>query len=284
MIRRLVDPFFAGQRWADGVGDFLQKLVRAVYGPFPPLRDLLHGTWFGHPLHPMLTDVPIGALVAAFVLDLAGLATAATWLVAIGILSMLAASLAGFADYLDLAGTPRRYGTLHSLVMVASLVLYVLSFGERVWWPLWFASAEIWLAGGGLLLLIVGAYLGGDLVFDHGSQVDRHAWRGGGAKWQPLDVADVPEGQLVKAKAGAQTVVVVRRGERIYALHDTCAHQGCSLATGRLVDDARRIECPCHGSRFELADGSVNRGPAVFPQPVYEVRAADGKIEVRRAT
>ena len=283
MLRRLLDPFFAAQAWTDPLGDFVQKLVRAVYGPFPPLRDLLHGTWLGHPVHPMLTDLPIGLLVGAFVLDLAGLGTAATWLVAIGIVTMIAAALAGFADYLDLSGTPRRYGTLHQLAMLVSLVLYVISLGERVWWPLFFPSAETWLAGAGLVFLVVGAYLGGDLVFDFGSQVDRHAWRGGGTKWQPLDVTDVPDGRLTKAKAGAATLVLARRGDRIYALHDTCAHQGCSLAGGRLVDGGRRVECPCHGSRFELADGSVNRGPAVFGQPAYEIRVTDGKIEARRA-
>lgn len=92
----------------------------------------------------------------------------------------------------------------------------------------------------------------------------------------------MPEDRPTKAKAGAQTLVVVRRGEEIFALHDTCSHQGCSLAEGKLVDDGRRIECKCHGSRFELADGSVNRGPAVYPQPRYDVRRAEGKIEVKR--
>jgi nitrite reductase/ring-hydroxylating ferredoxin subunit len=141
----------------------------------------------------------------------------------------------------------------------------------------------VWTADLGLLLVVVGGYLGGELVFDLGSQVDRHAWRGGGTKWQALDVDSVPEDKPTKAKAGAQTLVVVRHGEKIFALHDTCAHQGCSLSEGKLVDDGRRIECKCHGSRFELTDGSVNRGPAVYPQPQYDVRRADGKIEVKRA-
>jgi nitrite reductase/ring-hydroxylating ferredoxin subunit len=135
----------------------------------------------------------------------------------------------------------------------------------------------------GLVFVVVGGYLGGELVFNLGSQVDRHAWRGGGTKWQALDIESVPEDKPTKAKAGAQTLLVVRRGEKIFALHDTCSHQGCSLSEGKLVDDGKRIECKCHGSRFELADGSVNRGPAVFPQPHYDVRRAEGKIEVKRS-
>ncbi len=167
--------------------------------------------------------------------------------------------------------------------MLLATVLYLVSLGARLgWWPL-FAGGAAWTAGLGLLLVLAGAYLGGELVFNLGAQVDRHAWRGGGAKWQALDVDNVPEDKLTRAKAGTQTVVVVRRGEEIFALHDTCAHQGCSLSEGKLVDDGKRIECKCHGSRFELSDGSVNRGPAVYPQPRYEVRRSEGKIEVKRS-
>jgi nitrite reductase/ring-hydroxylating ferredoxin subunit/uncharacterized membrane protein len=286
VIRRWLEPVLNAQgAWADPLGDLMQRIFRAIYGPFPALRDLLHGTWLGHPLHPLLTDVPIGAFIVAFVLDLVGGSGGATWAIAIGFVSMLAAALVGYADYLDLEGTSKRVGTLHSTSMLLAAVLYFVSLGARLsWW----GSPEntvltIGAADVGLLLVLIGGYLGGDLVFNLGSQVDRHAWRGGGTRWQALDVDSLPEDKLTKAKAGAQTLVVVRRGDKIFALHDTCAHQGCSLSEGKLVDDGKRIECKCHGSRFDLADGSVNRGPAVFPQPHYEVRRSEGKIEVKRS-
>jgi nitrite reductase/ring-hydroxylating ferredoxin subunit/uncharacterized membrane protein len=284
MLRRWLEPMLNAQSvWADPLGDLFQRIFRAVYGPFPWLRDLLHGTWLGHPLHPMLTDVPIGALVIATVLDVVGQPDAAAWAIAVGIVSMLGAALAGYADYVDLEGAGKRVGSLHSTSMLVALVFYVISLGARVgWWPLFQGGAE-WTAIMGLFFVVVGGYLGGELVFDLGSQVDRHAWRGGGTKWQALDIESVPEDKPTKAKAGAQTLLVVRRGEQIFALHDTCSHQGCSLSEGKLVDDGKRIECKCHGSRFDLADGSVNRGPAVFPQPHYEVRRAEGKIEVKRS-
>jgi nitrite reductase/ring-hydroxylating ferredoxin subunit/uncharacterized membrane protein len=283
MLRRWLEPVLNAQAvWADPLGDLMQRLFRAVYGPFPALRDLLHGTWLGHPVHPMLTDVPIGALIIGTVLDLAGQPVAASWAIGVGFLSMLAAALAGYADYVDLEGRGKRIGSLHSTSMLLAVLLYLVSLGARLgWWPL-FENGAALAAGLGLLLVLVGAYLGGELVFNLGSQVDRHAWRGGGTKWQALDVDNVPEDKPTKAKAGAQTLVVVRRGDKIFALHDTCSHQGCSLSEGKLVDDGKRIECKCHGSRFELADGSVNRGPAVFPQPRYDVRRSDGKIEVKR--
>jgi nitrite reductase/ring-hydroxylating ferredoxin subunit/uncharacterized membrane protein len=284
MIRRWLEPVLKAQAvWADALGDLMQRLFRAIYGPFPALRDLLHGTWLGHPVHPMLTDIPIGALILGTVLDVAGQPTGAAWAIGAGFVAMLAAAVAGYADYIDLEGTSKRTGTLHATSMLVAALLYFVSLGARLgWWPLFEGGAAL-TAGIGLVLILVGAYLGGDLVFNLGSQVDRHAWRGGGTKWQAVDIDSVPEDQLTKAKAGAQTLVLTRRGETIYALHDTCAHQGCSLSEGKLVDDGKRIECKCHGSRFELADGSVNRGPAVFPQPRYEVRRAEGKIEVKRA-
>lgn len=283
MLRRWLDPVWNAQAvWADPLGDLMQRFFRWVYEPFPALCDLLHGTWLGHPLHPTLTDIPIGAFIIGTVLDLVGQPVGATWAIGVGFVSMLAAALAGYADYMDLEGTGKRIGSLHSTSMLLAALLYLVSLGARLgWWPL-FDGGAAWTAGLGLLLVVVGGYLGGELVFDLGSQVDRHAWRGGGTKWQALDIDSVPEDKPTKAKAGAQTLVVVRRGETILALHDTCSHQGCSLAEGKLVDDGRRIECKCHGSRFELADGSVNRGPAVYPQPHYEVRRSEGKIEVKR--
>lgn len=290
MLRRWLEPVINAQAaWADPLGDLMQRIFRTIYGPFPALRDFLHGTWLGHPVHPMITDIPIGAFIVAFVLDIVGPfpSAAATWAIAIGFVSMLAAALAGYADYIDLDGTSKRVGSLHSTAMLLAAVLYFVSLGTRLgWWgPLDVGASSalaIWTSSVGLLLVLVGGYLGGELVFNLGSQVDRHAWRGGGTKWQALDIDSVPEDKLTKAKAGAQTLVVVRRGEKIFALHDTCSHQGCSLADGKLIDDGKRIECKCHGSRFELANGSVNRGPAVYPQPQYDVRRSEGKIEVKR--
>jgi nitrite reductase/ring-hydroxylating ferredoxin subunit len=139
---------------------------------------------------------------------------------------------------------------------------------------------EVWLSVVGFLIVITSAYVGGELVYNLGTQVDRHAWRGGGTKWTALDVTEIPPDKPVKAKAGAQTLVVVRRGSGVDALHDVCAHQGCSLSEGKIVGET--IECQCHGSRYRLRDGLVVRGPAVFDQPHYEVREAEGRIEVRR--
>lgn len=282
MLRRLLDPILNAQgAWADPLGRFYQAVFGAIYRPIPPLKDFLHGTWLGHPLHPLLTDVPIGGLVVAFVLDLVGTRDAATWATGIGWIALVGTALAGFADYLDvdLDGPPRRLGSVHATFMTAAVVFYTLSLAARLGWLA--IGGAVPLAAAGLVCIVIGGYVGGDLVFNMGLQVDRNAWRDTSADWAPLSVSEVPENAPTKASAGSETLVVVRRGERILALHDTCSHQGCSLAEGKLVGDDT-IECGCHGSRFDLRSGGVSRGPAVFPQPVYEVRAADGKLEARR--
>ena len=134
----------------------------------------------------------------------------------------------------------------------------------------------------GYVLIAVSAYIGGEVVYGLGNMVDRHAFRSFGSKWQPLDLPNVADNTPAKAKAGAQSLLVVRRGERIYALHDVCAHAGCSLSEGKLVGDL--IQCGCHGSRYRLDDGHVAQGPATFDQPAYEVRrTSEGKFETRRA-
>jgi len=264
--------------WADPLGKIFVAIFAALYKPVPVIKDLLNGVWLGHPLHPAITDVPIGAYVVALVLDLTGHRGAATAAIGVGIVFMLAAVLAGYADYIDLEGKSQRFGTVHSSLMLVALVLYIVSFVMRLGAVP--SSAEVWLSVIGFVIVITSAYVGGELVYNLGTQVDRHAWRGGGTKWTALDVTEIPADKPVKAKAGAQTLVVVRHGTGLDALHDVCAHQGCSLADGKIVGEA--IECPCHGSRYRLRDGIVVHGPSVFDQPHFEVREAEGKIEVRR--
>jgi nitrite reductase/ring-hydroxylating ferredoxin subunit/uncharacterized membrane protein len=279
VLHKAVERILEAQAgWADPLGKLFVTIFSALYKPVPPLKDFLNGVWLGHPLHPAITDVPIGAFFVALVLDLSGQRAAATAAIGVGIVFMLLAALAGYADYIDLEGRTQRFGTIHSSLMLVALVFYLVSFVIRLGASP--SSAEVWLSVIGFLIVITSAYVGGELVYNLGTQVDRHAWRGGGTKWAALDVTDVPADKLVKAKAGAQTLVVVRRGTSLNALHDVCAHQGCSLSEGKIVGDA--IECGCHGSRFRLRDGLVVRGPAVFDQPHYEVREAEGKLEVRR--
>jgi nitrite reductase/ring-hydroxylating ferredoxin subunit len=217
---------------------------------------------------------------------------AAAWALGVGILTMSAAALAGYADYADTDGKARERATLHSTLMVVALIGYVLSLLLR--FPVQAAApasaGAVWLSIVSFLILAAGAYVGGDVVYVLGNMVSRHAFRGAGTKWIALEPAEVdetgaiPEGRPIKARLGANSLVLVRQGEKILALHDTCAHAGGPLSEGKLVDGTT-IECPWHATRYRLESGHVIQGPSVYDQPAYEVRKLEGGgWEARRQT
>jgi nitrite reductase/ring-hydroxylating ferredoxin subunit/uncharacterized membrane protein len=282
-LTRIVD---AQAAWARPFGDFNHRWLSALFGPIRPIKDFLNGTWLGHPVHSVLTDVPIGALTIALVLDVIGQRVAADVTLLVAVLSILAATVTGLADYTDTDGTARMRATVHSVLMTTALVVFTISLLMRVGNPV-DRTVPFVLLVIGYLVISTGAAVGGDLVYLIGTHVNRHAWRGAGAKWIALDLGDlpdIPEGGPTKARAGINTLILVRSGDTINALHETCAHAGGPLAEGSLVDGC--IQCPWHGSRFRLADGHVARGPAMYDQPAYEVRRAETGAgwEVRRAS
>ncbi len=279
-VTRIVD---AQARWSTPFGDFNHRWLTALFGPIRPVKDFLNGTWLGHPVHAALTDLPIGVMTVAIVLDVIGQRVAADVTVLVGVLSIVATAVSGLADYTDVDGKARSRATVHATVMTIALIVFAISLLIRAGNPT-DRAVPIALLVIGYLILTVGAEIGGDLVYLVGTNVNRHAWRGTGAKWVALDLGgmtDIPEGGPTKVKAGINTLILVRTGETILALHETCAHAGGPLSEGTLVDGC--IQCPWHGSRFRLTDGHVARGPAMYDQPAYEVRRSDAGFEVRRA-
>jgi nitrite reductase/ring-hydroxylating ferredoxin subunit/uncharacterized membrane protein len=276
---RLID---AQGVWARPVGDFLHGIVHWLFHHMKPIHNFLNGTWLGHPIHAVLTDVPIGAFTVVIILDVLNERYAADVALAFGVLAMVGAAVAGFADYADTDGLPRQRATVHSVVMIVALVVYLISLLIRYGNPV-DRTAAIATSIVAYLFLTVGAYIGGDVVYALGNMSDRHAWRSRGTKWAAVEApADLPENTPTKAKMGAQTLVLVRSGENVMALHETCAHAGGPLSEGKVVDGC--VECPWHGSRFQLTTGHVKRGPSVYDQPRYELRRTEaGGWEGRRA-
>jgi nitrite reductase/ring-hydroxylating ferredoxin subunit len=286
MARWLARLMTSQDGWARPFGEFNHRWLTAIFRPIRPIRDLLSGTWLGHPLHGAATDIPIGTLLLVVILDLIGQPAAADIALVATILFMLAAAVTGAADYTTTDGTARTRATLHATLMVVALVVLAVSLGLRAGSPA-DRTLPIGLAVVGLLVVIAGAYVGGDVVYVLGNMVSRHAFRGAGSKWIRLDVgeltdlATLPEATPTKARAGINDLVLVRIGAQVHALHAVCAHAGGPLAQGTVVDGC--LECPWHASRFRLADGRLVRGPAVYGQPAYEIRAIDGGgYEVRR--
>jgi nitrite reductase/ring-hydroxylating ferredoxin subunit/uncharacterized membrane protein len=280
----------ANDGWAKPFGESAQRVVAGLFHRITPIRDLLNGTWLGHPLHPALTDVPIGALVVVILLDLIGVPDAAFWALALALLALVAAAVTGLADYADADGMARTRATLHGALMVIGTIVTLASMVVRLSAPGYDGgtTAQALLVVG-FLVIAAGAYVGGDLVFVMGNMVTRHAFRGAGTKWIRLDTGGIidldmlPEATPQKMKAGINDLVVVRLGGTIHALHAVCAHAGGPLAEGTVTPDGC-IECPWHASRFRLTDGRLRHGPSVYDQPAYEVRAAEtGGYEVRRA-
>jgi len=286
-VARLPARLVASQDgWARPFGDFNHRWLSALFRPIHPIKDFLDGTWLGHPVHGAMTDLPIGALLLAVILDIVGQSAAADIAIAATILFMLGAAVTGAADYADTDGTARTRATLHATLMVVALVVLLVSLGLRAGGD---ANRTVAIALGIVAFLIVsaGAFVGGDVVYVFGNMVNRHAFRGAGTKWIRLDMGgttdlmQLPEATPTKAKAGINDLVLVRSGDTVNALHAVCAHAGGPLAEGTVVDGC--IECPWHASRFRLSDGRLRRGPSVYDQPAYEIRPAEtGGYEVRR--
>ena len=259
----------------------LAKAVRSIV-PAGPVKDTLSGTFLGHPLHPLLTDVPIGSWTSAVMLDWIGGSesrTASRRLLAAGILAALPTASAGYLDWADTevaSDTVRRTGLVHAAANITALGLFTASYLARRR-----GGGGRLLALGGAGAMAAGGHLGGHLSFVEGVGVNQTAFEKGPEEWTPtVSEAELSEGQAACAKAGDAEVLLVRDGDGIHALDDRCTHRGGPLHEGEVADGC--VTCPWHGSRFRLADGSVERGPASSPQPLYETRVVDGKVEVRR--
>jgi nitrite reductase/ring-hydroxylating ferredoxin subunit/uncharacterized membrane protein len=261
----------------DEVSEPVQGAVTAVP---KPIRDVLDGVWFGNPLHPALTDVPIGAWTAAFVLDLAG-SDSADDALKVGILGAVPAALTGLNDWSHLKDDARRIGTIHALLNGTSLTLNVASLAARRGGLRRFGRLLSGVAYAGTL---VSAHLGGHLSFGLGVRVNRTAFESPRDRFAPVcEESELNGGKLVGVELEGESVVLSRSEEtgEVCAIAATCSHLGGPLDEGKREGDT--VVCPWHGSRFDLCSGEVRGGPAVYPQPRYETRVRAEKVEIRIA-
>ena len=265
--------------------------LTGVLGPFREqhqdnlVLELLHGgRWVGHPLHPALSDLPIGLWTGVMVLDVMdrdpaprrGL-DAAGLLSAAGILAAGATALTGLSDWTVSDDQDRRIGLLHGLLNTAALGLQGASLGTRLAGRRNTARA---LGAASFTVTAAAGYLGGHLVFTKGVMVNRVAWATGPRRWtRALPEADLPDDSPTAVVAEGRQIMLYRHGGRLYAIDNVCSHAGGLLSRGPVAD--LTVTCPLHGSRFTLADGCVSRGPANQPQPVLPTRIRNGWIEVR---
>ena len=229
----------------------------------------------------------VGAATAALFLDILrvafrveGLATAAMWVLGLAVVAGFGAILTGLTDFKDTAPNNRERDVtiLHGLINLVGNMLFAQSVTARAGGA---HDAGLWWLLAGYLLISVGAYIGGHVVFKYGYAVDHNAFaRGKRAKdyTAVLPATELPDGTPTKASLGTTALVLVRRGDVVYALKETCSHAGGPLSQGRLVGDG--IECPWHASVFRLSDGAVRHGPATSRQVSYRARIENGQVEV----
>ena len=265
----------------DGVAKPVSKAVQTAVKP-RMIRNLLSGTDLGHPLHPVLTDVTIGAWTMAALLDAVGRREdemAADLLVGTGIISAVPTALSGLNDWSDTMEGDRRVGLVHAVSNSLALSLFAASAIARAKGHRGKGRA---LGFAGFGAMSIGAYLGGHLSFVKGVNVNRTAWQEGPQEWTPVIRADeLTDGQHRVVDAAGVQVLLHKMDGKVYGLDATCSHMGGPLGEGTFEHGC--VTCPWHGSTFRFSDGGIQRGPASSPQPYYETRIEGGRIEVRLA-
>ena len=284
-LRRLSGNFIESQTWLDKLADPLQNWLKSLSPRFMNLKNILHGTWLGHPLHPVVTDIPIGSWTATMLLDGLWLASespemaqAADATLLLGLLGAGASAVTGLTDWSETDATDRRVGLAHGLLNTTITATNVASYVLRVTGK---RRTGLLLSGLGYAVTMYSAYLGGELSLAKGIGVNHVAWEGGPDDFVPvIDLAELPEKKLTRVEAEGMPAVLWKEGSRISAIAATCSHLGGPLDEGACQNG--EVSCPWHGSTFRLSDGSVVNGPAVYAQPTFGVRVRNGKVELRR--
>jgi nitrite reductase/ring-hydroxylating ferredoxin subunit/uncharacterized membrane protein len=264
----------------DGLGQALNTALGKIV-PSGPVEDVLSGTPFGHPAHPALVAVPIGAWTSAIALDVAGEDRAARRLIGLGVLSAVPAAATGASDWLSVDGAERRVGLVHAMLNYSAISLFGLSWlargrGRR--------GLGIGLSTAGTAVVSAAGWLGGHMSYAQGVGVDTTVFQQLPENWTHLCTVDElpPEGTLGRVTVDGVPLLVTRRGEDVVALTDRCTHRGAPLDEGSIEDGC--VICPWHGSAFALDSGEVRSGPATRPQTALETRIDNLRVQVRRHT
>ncbi|GAB3187249.1 hypothetical protein GCM10027259_53490 [Micromonospora palomenae] len=267
----------------DPVGDRLQRAVQSTLRG-QRVRDLLHGVWLGHPLHPAMVQVPVGAWISAAVLDLLpGQRRAATTLVGLGTVSALPAAVAGLNDWAALARDQRRVGLVHAASNSVALVFYASSLAARMRGRHGMGRALAYL---GLSAASAGAYIGGHLAYKQGAQVSQsiselHRMTD---EWKAIaDLATLPQRELITREVDDVSVILYRHGDDVTVMLERCPHQSGPLGEGDVqeIDGHTCVVCPWHGSAFRLNGGEVVHGPSANDQQILPTRVVDGILQTK---
>lgn len=292
MPRDLDERIQAKLNQVEPLGDVSKSLRKwlsdtFLHTPLRPVKNFLNGTWLEHPLHAVLVDIPIGAWTTAMLLDASTLALgtrdlgkASSIAIGVGSLGAVGAIASGLMDYTDTDPPEDRVILTHGLINLSATLLFSTSLLLRARSGWRTQPSHVALAGLGYALVTVGGFFGGSIVYRQGVMVNRNAYRKRPKEFRrAIALMDLAENTPKRVDVEGQPILLVRRGEMVYAVGAVCSHYGAPLEQGELRDDL--IECPWHCSLYSLRDGSYKRGPTTAPLPAYETRVLDGNVEVR---
>ena len=286
MLERVARPL---RGFGNGTAGVMRVFYRLLGGPGRLLQDLLNGTVLGHSMHAVVVDVVVGASTAAVLLDVLrmffgvqGMETATVWVLGLAWLAGIGAVVTGLTDFKDTSpdSATRDVSILHGAINFVGIGGFALSLRQRLDGD---HGSALWGLLVGYLIISVGSYIGGHIVYKYGYGVNVNAFsRGKRARefTALLPAANVPEdGTPTRASFGSTAVVLVRRGDVVHALKDTCSHAGGPLSQGTVRGGT--IECPWHASVFRLSDGGVVHGPATSRQVTYRARISGDQVEIQ---
>jgi uncharacterized membrane protein/nitrite reductase/ring-hydroxylating ferredoxin subunit len=248
-----------------------------------------------HPIHPILVSFPIAFLIGTFVFDFIGkfsenksLWQTGYYLEIAGIVMGLIAAVPGLIDYLFTVppkSSAKARGLKHALVNVFHLLLFFIAFMIRRNED---ANMNLVLIieAVGVVLIFIAGWLGGTLVYRNQIGVDPRYARAG--KWreeyyesgnEKIKVAANDELKLNQMKllhVGKKRIVIAKTENGYIAFDDRCTHKGGSLAGGAMI--CGTVQCPWHGSQFDVTTGMVKAGPAKENINIYPLIEIDKTI------
>ena len=277
------------QNWlqpgVDRTSELIKDAFEAAGEQGQTVKNALHGVWLGHPLHPAITDVPVGSWTVAAAMDLlemrgdSNYKSGADFAILFGLLASVPTAISGATDWSDTHGKAQRVGAVHGILNLGAAALYAGSLVARRAERRGFGRALGFLGFG---CVLISAYLGGELSYNqkvgvnHAPDIEEEL-----PKDYTLAIADseLTQGKPTKVNVAGTDVFLLKTPTTIYALANKCAHMGGPLAEGKVEGDT--IVCPWHGSRFCMKDGRVEDGPATNNQPAFDVKIEGGNVLVR---
>lgn len=284
-VDEFVDNYPGFKQTSQEVAQRIQDAIFAQGEDGRNLADVLHGKQIGHPLHPILTDMTIGSWTLGMFFDVLGFLTrspssrkAADRLITLGTITAVPTALAGITDFSGIKQDSAGHGATHGIINTIALFFFWRSMKNR--------SRNHHFTGFlystlGLGLMTIAAWLGGDLVYNRRVGVSHIPEKPVADDWiAVLPTDELKANKPKRIELDGHPILLYKQGRKISAITAQCSHAGGPLEEGSFRDGC--VQCPWHGSVFNLTDGHVVHGPATFEQPHYQTRVTDGQIEIRR--